>query len=157
MIGLLGHAGCGGPAGPTTYPVKGQVQLADGEVKVLAGHNLEAALEADSTVRAYGLIHDDGSFELETLRAGVLQSGAAEGKYRVRVALSDDDPDARSRFAQAVHPRFLTFDASGCPSRCPRTLRLPCNCLRSDWTRRVAAPLGPDAGFWYESWPGGTA
>ena len=113
MLGLFAIAGCGGPAGPKTYPVKGQVQLAGGEVKVLAGHNVEAALETDSTVRAYGLIQDDGSFELETLRAGVLQSGAAEGKYRVRVALSDDDPEARNRATQAVNPRFLTFDSSG--------------------------------------------
>ena len=67
VLSLFAIAGCGGPAGPKTYPVKGQVQLAGGEVQVLAGHNVEAALEADSTVRAYGLIKDDGSFELETL------------------------------------------------------------------------------------------
>ena len=71
------------------------------------------------TVRAYGLIKDDGSFELETLRAGVLQSGAAEGKYRVPVALSDDDPEARNRATQAVNPRFLTFDSSGLSIQVP--------------------------------------
>ena len=113
VLGLGILAGCGGPAEPTTYPVSGQVQLASGDVKVLAGHNVEAALETDSAVRAYGLIKDDGSFELETLRAGVLKSGAAEGRYRVRVALSDDDPEARRQAAQALHPRFLTFDSSG--------------------------------------------
>ncbi len=73
-------------------------------------------------------VQDDGSFDLETLRAGVLQSGAAEGKYRVRVALSDDDPEARSRAAQAVHPRFFTFDSSGLflqvPTDTPVTLQL---------------------------------
>jgi hypothetical protein len=128
VLGLLTIAGCGGPAGPKTYPVKGQVQLAGGEVQVLAGHNVEAALETESTVRAYGLIKDDGSFELETLRAGVLQSGAAEGKYRVRVALSDDDPEARNRATQAVNPRFLAFDSSGLsfqvPTDAPVTLQL---------------------------------
>ena len=128
VLGLLTIAGCRGPAGSTSYPVKGQVQLAGGEVKVLAGHSLEAALEADSNVRAYGSIQDDGSFELETLRAGVLQSGAAAGKYRVRVALSDDDPEARRRAAEALHPRFLPFDSSGLsiqvPTDTPVTLQL---------------------------------
>ncbi len=128
MLSSLGLSGCGGPAGPKTSPVKGQVQLAGGDIKDLAGHSLEAALETDSSVRAYGQIQEDGSFALETLRAGVLLSGAAEGAYRVRVVLSDDDAEARRRAAEALHPRFLQFDSSGLsirvPSNAPVTLTL---------------------------------
>ncbi len=91
----------------------------DSSGKLWDGHNLEAALGTDLAVRAYGQIQEDGSFSLETLQAGVLYSGAAEGSYRVRIVLSDDDPGARRRAAQALHPRFLQFDSSGLSIQVP--------------------------------------
>jgi hypothetical protein len=119
IVILWGIPGCGGSAGPKTHAVNGQVQLAGGDVKDLAGHSLEAALGTDLTVRASGQIQEDGSFSLETLQAGVLHSGAVEGAYRVRIVLSDDDPEARRRAAQALHPRFLQFDSSGLSIQVP--------------------------------------
>jgi len=119
VVILWGIPGCGGSAGLKTHAVNGQVQIAGGDVKDLAGHSLEAALDTDLTVRASGQIQEDGSFSLETLQAGVLHSGAVEGAYRVRIVLSDDDPEARRRAAQALHPRFLQFDSSGLSIQVP--------------------------------------
>ena len=118
-LALSGITGCGGSAGPQTHPVKGQVQLAGGEIKNLAGQSVEAALDKDPTTRAYGQILPDGSFTLETLQAGTVRPGAAEGKYRVRLVLSDDDPEARRRAARTVHPRYLQFQAAGLSLQVP--------------------------------------
>jgi hypothetical protein len=51
--------------------------------------------------------------------APAVRPGVAEGKYRVRIVLSDDDPEARRRAAQTVHPRFLQFQASGLTIQVP--------------------------------------
>jgi hypothetical protein len=127
-LGLAGIAGCGGAAGPKTYPVKGQVTLAGGEIRDLAGHSVEAALDTEPSTRAFSQILPDGSFTLETLQAGSVQQGAAAGTYRVRIVLSEDDPEARRRAAQLLHPRFLQFQTSGLtiqvPSNGPPTLAL---------------------------------
>jgi hypothetical protein len=118
-IALLGCAGCGGSPGPKTFAVTGQVQLADAGSEVLAGHFVEAALESDPSVRAYGEIGEDGKFALESLHSGSLRPGAVEGRYRVRVALADDDVEARKQAAQALHPRYLDFEKSGLSIQVP--------------------------------------
>src|SRR5262249_61713310 len=46
FLGMLNSAGCG-PSGPKTYPVRGRVEVAGGDVRHLAGANIEAALESD--------------------------------------------------------------------------------------------------------------
>ena len=112
LLILLSVAGCR-DEGPETHPVNGKLQLADSDVKVLAGHCLEAALTSDPLVRAYGQIQEDGSFALETYQAGVISPGAVAGQYRVRVVLSDDDPERRQQAAGAIDPRFLGFETSG--------------------------------------------
>jgi len=109
---LASLPGCG-KSGPPTHRLQGTVQLAEGNVSDLAGHTLEAVLESDSTVRAYGAIGEDGRFELESLLGGQIRSGALAGKYAVRVVLGDDDPESRSRAAQAVNQRFLNVETSG--------------------------------------------
>ncbi len=109
---LASLTGCGA-SGPPTHRLQGTVQLAEGNVSDLAGHTLEAVLESDSTIRAYGEIRDDGSFELESLLAGEIRPGALAGKYAVRVVLGDDDPDSRRRAVQAVNKRFLNVETSG--------------------------------------------
>src|SRR5262245_61851004 len=116
FLGLGGLAGCG-PAGPTTYPVRGKVELAGGDPRQLAGSNVEAALESDRTVRASGVIQPDGTFTLETLHAGVLRKGALAGTYRVRLILSDDD--ARSKRSAVLAPRYLQFEKSGLSLKVP--------------------------------------
>lgn len=118
IAGHLGLLGCG-PGGPTTYRVKGQVELIGGEVKLLAGHHVEAVLASDPTVRASGEIQQDGSFTLETLRAGVILKGAQEGTYQVQFILSDDDRENWSRAMQALAPRFLDYRTSGLSFQVP--------------------------------------
>jgi hypothetical protein len=112
--------GCG-PSGPKTYPVTGRVDVANGDVAILAGSQIEAALTTDPTVRASGTIEPDGSFHLETLQAGVVRKGAVAGTYQVRVILTDDDSAARRRAAKAVHPKALKFETSGLSLQVPAT------------------------------------
>jgi hypothetical protein len=117
VMGLLEVAGCSG--GPRTYPVRGKVELAAGDIQVLAGSNVEAALESDPTVRASGVIEPDGSFTLETLHAGAILKGAQEGNYQARIVLSDDDKEIRRQAARALAPRFLQFQTSGLSFQVP--------------------------------------
>src|SRR5262245_41165848 len=82
-LALLGLTGCGGEA-LKTYPVRGRVVFADGDVAQLAGGHVEFMLESDPTVRADGKIGPDGSFVLRTQHKGRMLNGAAEGAYRAR-------------------------------------------------------------------------
>jgi hypothetical protein len=112
--------GCGSGE-PRTYPIQGRLSVPNGDVAALAGGTVEAALDSDPTVRAAGTIEPDGSFKLETLRAGVIRKGAVAGTYKVRVILPDDDPAARKRAARTVHPRALKFETSGLILQVPAT------------------------------------
>jgi hypothetical protein len=111
---LFGWAcvGCG-PAGPTVFPVKGQVQLVGGDSGPLVGHLIEVADSRDQTIRSSGEIHADGNFELESLIQGEVRKGALQGNYLARIVLSDDDPQRRKTAAAAINPRFLKFETSG--------------------------------------------
>jgi len=109
---FLSSAGCG-QAGPKTHPVKGRIELAGGDFKALAGHTVELALESNPHVRAAGQIQDDGSFSLQSLHGGAILAGAAEGNYKARIVLADDDLASRNVAAKAVHPRYLQFEKSG--------------------------------------------
>jgi hypothetical protein len=100
-------------AGPKTYAVKGQLEVTGGDLKALAGHTVEVALDSDPQVRAAGQIQDDGSFTLESLQRGTILKGAAEGTYKARIVLADDDIAARNVAAKSLHPRYLQFDKSG--------------------------------------------
>ena len=109
LLGLWSSAGCG-PGGPKTYPVRGKIELAGGNVEHLAGSTIEAALESDTTVRAAGSIEPNGSFTLETLYAGVLRKGALAGNYKARIIPTEDGDAKTKRLARAaVHSRFLQF------------------------------------------------
>lgn len=109
---LLAVLGCG-QYGPKTHAIRGTVELAGAEVKLLAGSHIEAKLTTDPNVRASGEIQEDGSFHLETIHAGTILNGAPEGVYQVRLILGDDDRKARRQAARAVAPRFLAFQTSG--------------------------------------------
>lgn len=116
----LGLFGCG-PGGPRTYPVKGAVELVEGDVKQLAGNHVEAALTTDPSVRASGEIQPDGSFRLETIHAGTILKGAREGQYQVRIILADDDPASLRRRYATLATRFLRFQTSGLSLQVPAT------------------------------------
>ncbi len=112
--------GCG-RGGPKTHPVRGYLLLSGGDIAHLAGSHIEAALTTEPTVRASGIIQEDGSFKLETLHAGATVAGAREGKYEVRIVLPDDDRETRRRASQAIAPRFLQFKTSGLTLDVPTT------------------------------------
>src|SRR5688572_30500176 len=104
-LALLGLAGCGG-GGIKTYPVRGKVVLADGDVKELAGSHVEFMLESDPLVRSNGIIGPDGSFQMETLHEGKILRGAPEGTYKARIIPGDpDDEGVPKRRGQPVHAR----------------------------------------------------
>jgi hypothetical protein len=105
-------AGCSN-AGPKTHPVKGRIDVAASDLKALAGHTIELALESNPEVRAAGQIQDDGSFAVETLHGGQVLPGAPEGTYKARLVLADDDITAMKAAAKSLHPRYLQFDKSG--------------------------------------------
>jgi hypothetical protein len=117
--GLWGAAGCG-PGGPKTYPVRGKVELAGGNVADLAGASVEAALDSDPTVRASGVIAEDGSFQLETLNAGVILRGAQEGTYKARILPGDEeDRQARTRQRAALNAKYTQFQTSDLSFKVP--------------------------------------
>ena len=111
-IAAASLTGCGS-SGSGIHPVRGQVRLVSGDSSPLVGHVIEIAKADDQQVRASGEIKIDGNFQLESLEGGKIHAGASPGKYRARIVLSDDDPQARQVAAAALHPRFLKFDSSG--------------------------------------------
>jgi hypothetical protein len=109
---LLGVAGCG-RGGPATYPVEGRLEFAGADIAVLTGSYLEAARVDNPSERSSGVLEADGSFNLQTQRAGSIFHGAAAGKYQVRILLADDDRKTH-RLAQSQLPtRYLAFQTSG--------------------------------------------
>jgi hypothetical protein len=112
VMGLWGLAGCGSD-GPKMHTVRGRVELAGGNVADLAGATVEAALDGDPTVRASGVLAEDGSFTLETLHNGVVRKGAREGSYKARIFPGDDeDKQARKRVRQALNEKYKQFQTS---------------------------------------------
>ncbi len=111
-IGLLTIVGCGSK-GPKTYAVKGQIELPQGDVTALKGHNIEVTLENDPLVRAAGQIQENGAFTLETLAGGEIHQGALEGNYKARLVVVDDDAESKRRAIEAINPRYFQFDDSG--------------------------------------------
>jgi hypothetical protein len=111
LLSTIALTGCNRDA-PVTHTVKGTVVLTSGDVKLLAGSHIEAALTSDPTLRASGVIQEDGGFTLETLHAGDSYRGARSGKYQVRILLNDDEPKARRQAAKSISPRYLNFKTS---------------------------------------------
>jgi len=112
VLVALGLTGCGSK-GPKTYAVNGKLELPQGDVSALAGHNIEVALESDPLVRAAGQIQENGVFTLETLAGGEIRKGAIEGNYKARLVVVDDDAESKRRALAAIDPRYLQFEVSG--------------------------------------------
>lgn len=111
-ISLAPLAGCG-QSGVAFHKVRGRIQLAEGDSKILAGHHIEAAHETETFVRAFGVLEEDGQFQLETLHEGALRQGAIAGKYKLRLVLSDDDSNLRQQAAAVIPDKVFHFDTSG--------------------------------------------
>jgi hypothetical protein len=118
LLALLTLAPLAGCSADGFRPVAGAVTV-PGDVAVLAGSTVEAALESDPTVRAAGTIDPAGRFTLETLRDGKVRPGAPAGTYRVRIVVGDDDPNLQKKAARAVPARFRAFETSGLTFRVP--------------------------------------
>ena len=136
VLGLACVAGCGGVK---THPVRGKVVLEGGDVKKLAGANVEFQLDSDPSVRSYGEIKEDGSFEMTTLHAGRTVSGVPEGAHTARILISgdleeedepvprdaDEAPEWQPKSKQKkkdslpVNARFLRFKTSGLKYQVP--------------------------------------
>lgn len=116
-IGIVVFTGCG--TGIKTHPVAGKIEISSGDIKPLAGHTIEVALDSDPKVRAAGQIQADGTFELETLQGGTVLKGALPGSYKARLVLADDDLKERILAAKAIPPRYLQFEKSGLSLQVP--------------------------------------
>lgn len=111
MVSVVGVCvtGCG-DGGPKTHPVTGEVKLVGGDPGQLAGTHVELTHADDPTVRAAGVIDEEGRFRVETLDAGRVKHGAREGRYHARLILADEG-DGRPR--PKVPKKYLDAKTSG--------------------------------------------
>src|SRR5262245_16379945 len=105
---LVGGCGKSAPPMPETVPVQGRVTFTKGgSVKDL--YDRDGAIEFQSVEKpewfAYGVIEENGSFTVSTVKEGTGVAGAIPGKHRVRLNL---DTAAR----KLVAPQFLSFETS---------------------------------------------
>lgn len=106
-------AGCSNE-GVKTYPVRGKVEIKDGDAALLEGSHVELMHESQELLRPSGKITSSGAFTVETLHEGQILSGAPEGKYKARIILADEsDEGVPKRKGDPVHKRFLDFQTSG--------------------------------------------
>jgi hypothetical protein len=96
------------------HPLRGTVQVSDGDVGILLGSHVELMQEVDPLIRPSGKITAGGKFSVETLFQGRVLPGAPEGKYKARLILGDEsDEGVPKRTGNPVHRRFLDFATSG--------------------------------------------
>ncbi len=83
LAALVLAAGCGKSDGqmPTTYPVTGTVAFQDGEP--LRGGFIVFRAASEEGLSISGVVGEDGSFTLQTLKGKEKASGAPEGSYKV--------------------------------------------------------------------------
>jgi len=116
---LLALFGCGA-SGVKTCPVKGKVEVKDGDVALLAGSHVELMQESDPDIRPNGKIEPGGSFSLQIQHQGKIVVGAPEGNYKVRIILGDEsDAGVPKRKGDPIHKRFLDFNTSGLSVKVP--------------------------------------
>src|SRR4029079_3786278 len=56
-----------GKAAIKTHPVRGKVEVKDGDAAMLTGSTVQLVQEADETIRPYGNIDASGNFMIKTL------------------------------------------------------------------------------------------
>jgi hypothetical protein len=140
VAAMFSLTGCG-RGGAKTYPVKGRIALESGEVQLLSGSHVEAALVSDPFVIAAGEIKPDGTFALETLRAGEIQKGAPPGDYKVRIIPTEDNPEAARKLSKVMDSSARRFESSGLTLQVPAkgeiTLNLPTIAKGENGTSRL--------------------
>jgi hypothetical protein len=100
--------------GVKTHPVRGRVELKDGDVGLLTGSHVEFMQEADPQIRPSGKIAANASFAMETIAHGKIAPGAPAGQYKARIVLGDEsDAEVPKRKGSPIHKRYLDFATSG--------------------------------------------
>jgi len=106
-------AGCES-RGPEVHPVNGKVVFEKGDLKKLAGANVEFESITDPKIHAYGAIKEDGTFSMNTQTEGIAQTGAVPGDHRVRILFEvEENDDRKKRPPPPINSRFTRFDSSG--------------------------------------------
>jgi hypothetical protein len=109
---LVLSVGCG-PGGEELHAITGKIAVVDTELADIAGSSIEVADTANENNRGFALIEPDGQFSIESLRSGEVKQGLAEGTYKARIILSDEDFESRKKAAVAIAKRYQNFDTSG--------------------------------------------
>src|SRR5437773_4693769 len=109
---LLALSGCTSSA-VKVHPVRGKVELKDGDVGLLTGGHVELMQESDQFTHPSGKIEPSGVFTIQTLHQGKILPGAPEGIYKARIILGDEsDAGVPKRKGDPIHKRFLDFETS---------------------------------------------
>jgi hypothetical protein len=120
LVVAVALVGCGGGSPVKTHPVVGKVEITDGDAAILTNSAVELQHEADEDLRPFGNIDATGKFVVKTLYQGTLLEGAPDGKYKVRINLSNPgDEGVPKRKGDPVHKRVYDFTASKLPSTVP--------------------------------------
>ena len=110
LAALFALAGC--DSGPKVYPVKGKVvSKGKGDVKDLAGYNVQFQSVSDPAELPGGAIEEDGSFTLYTRWGGKVVPGVKEGTYKA--CLLPPAVEGRPPPPLVIPARYANFEASG--------------------------------------------
>ena len=110
-VGLIVVAGCGGPGGVPTYPVRGKVVLKGGEVAKLVGGSVRLESVAEPKVTGSGELGTDGGFVVGCLLDGKDRDGLPAGDYRACLRPPRDADEARG-WVKLVAAKYQNFDKS---------------------------------------------
>ena len=110
LVGALAAlAGCN--SGPKVYPVKGKVvNKGKGNVKDLAGYNVQFQSVSDPAETPGGPIDEDGTFTLYTRVGGKVIPGVKEGTYRA--CLLQPPVEGGAPPPLVIPRRYTKFDTS---------------------------------------------
>lgn len=105
--------------GPPTYSVSGKVVFDKGDIKKLAGSNVEFQTETEPKHIFYGPIQEDGSFSMGTISNGKKLNGVFAGTYKARIHLFSEDDEETAIRKSPIHLKFLDYQSSGLTFKVP--------------------------------------
>ncbi len=109
---LFVAVGCGGSdSSIKTYPVRGKVVLKGGNANRLERGKVWFQSTSDPSLKAVGIIYEDGSFAMTTLLEDKGVLGVPAGQYHARVEPPTDE-DHKPQ-PGLIHPKYQDFKKSG--------------------------------------------
>ena len=109
---LFVAVGCGGSEPSLqTYPVRGKVVFKGGTVNRLERGKVWFQSTSDPSLKAVGMIYEDGSFTMTTLLEDKGVLGVPAGQYRARVEPPTDE-DHKPQ-PGLIHAKYQDFNTSG--------------------------------------------